>query len=405
MRDTAAQEKIGQHVADSGRWLILGVLSLAELLAMSLWFTASAIAPHLEEIWGLSGSQGAALTTAVQIGFVVGTGVAAILNLSDLIPARPYFAVSALLAALANLALLWAPGYGVALLLRFLTGFLLAGVYPPAMKMAATWFLQRRGLAIGILVGALTLGKATPYLLRAFEGVGMTAIVGSASAAAICAALLVAVSYRDGPHGFARHPFSWGLATVVWRHRETRLAVVGYLGHMWELYAMWTWIPAFLLASAVQRGSHPGEIQAANLGGFAAIAIGAVGCLWGGWAADRFGRAALTQRVLAGSGVCALLVGLLFGASPWLLLPLAWIWGFLVIADSAQFSALVTEVAPRHAVGTALTLQTSLGFLLSTVTIQAIPFCVDWLGSWQWAFVILALGPGVGMAAMGRLRS
>lgn len=384
-------------VSESRRWATLALVSAGVLLGMSLWFTASSVAPYFRELWGLSATQAAGLTTAVQFGFVAGTAVAAVLNLADLAPARWLFPASSLLAAAANGSLVLVNGFESAVVCRFLTGFFLTGVYPPGMKMVATWFRSRRGLAIGGLVGALTLGKATPYLIKALPGADPRLVVLSASAAAVLAAVLVAVGYRDGPHVFARRPFSWGLVAVVAKHRETRLATFGYLGHMWELYAMWTWIPAFLAASELARTGSASPL--ADLFAFATIGAGGLGCVWGGWVADRMGRALLVRRILAASGLCAAGVGFLFGLSPWILGPVALVWGFFVVADSAQFSALVTEVAPSHAVGTALTLQTSLGFLLSGVTIQLVPVIVEAFG-WPWAFLGLTLGPIAGIAAM-----
>ncbi|MBW3629818.1 MAG: MFS transporter [Gemmatimonadetes bacterium] len=385
------------------RWRILLLLSVAELLGMSLWFTASAVAPQLQALWGLDAQQTGWLTTIVQLGFVAGTAVAAILNLADVLPARPYFAVSALCAALANGLLMVAPGFAVALVLRFLTGFFLAGVYPPAMKMIATWFQSGRGLAIGAIVGALTLGKATPYLIRALEGAELEPIVLTASAGAVAAAFLVAWGYREGPFPFARRPFSWRLVGTVTGHRPTRLAIAGYLGHMWELYSVWTWIPSFLAASALALGANAPSRVWVDVAAFGAVGAGALGCVIGGWAADRMGRAPWVNLSMAVSGTCCLVVGLLFGGSFWVLVLISWIWGFFVVADSAQFSAMVTEVAPSHAVGTALTLQTSLGFLLTMITIQAVPAIVE-LSSWQWAFPVLALGPAFGILAVHRYR-
>ena len=381
------------------------LLSVAVVLGLSVWFAASAAAPRLQLRWGLDATRAGWLTSLVQLGFVAGTLTAAVFNLADIVPARRYFATSTAAAALANAALLAAPDYGWALVSRFVTGFLLAGVYPPAMKMAATWFRKGRGLAIGTVVGALTLGKSTPYLVDALGGAGIEWIVLSTSACGILGAGLVAIGYRDGPHAFPRRPFSWRLVGDVVRGREWRLATGGYLGHMWELYAFWTWIAAWVAASSAAHAGLPVGTPAgsgAKLAAFAAIAIGALGCVWGGRVADRIGYGPLTIRAMLVSGSCALLVGLLYGASLALLLPLILVWGFFVIADSAQFSALVTEVVEPHAVGTALTLQVSLGFLLTTATIQFVPWISELVG-WRWSFAILAVGPALGITSIRRL--
>src|SRR3954469_10031036 len=234
------------HDIYSTRWRVLALLGIAELLGMSLWFSASAVSPQLQAIWGLTTSQAGWLTTIVQLGFVCGTASIAVLNLADLVPAARLFSITAFLAAIANAAILVAPGYAAALGLRFLTGFFLAGVYPPAMKMASTWFRAERGLAIGVIVGALTVGKATPYLVRAIPHVGLRPVVLTSSVGAVLAAMLVTFGYREGPFPFASRPFSWRHVLDVVRVREWRLARGSYLGHMFELYAFWTWIPFFL---------------------------------------------------------------------------------------------------------------------------------------------------------------
>ena len=366
---------------------------------MSLWFTATAVSPHLAALWDLDAGQTGWLTTSVQLGFVAGTGVAAALSLADAAPVRVYFGLAALLGASANAALLAAPGYRWALVLRFLTGAFLAGIYPPALKMIATWFRSARGLALGTVVGALTAGKATPYLVRALAPESYRVVILTASAGTLLAGAAVAIWYRDGPFSFPRRPFSWSLAGAVLRDRGSRLAIAGYLGHMWELYAMWTWVPAFIAASLAAGGERAASAEAIAFG---AIASGGLGCLWGGWQADRIGKERLVVVAMVASGICCLIVGFTFGAATWLTACAVWVWGFFVVADSAQFSAIVTEVAPPHAVGTALTLQTCLGFLLTTLTIQLVPVLVEaW--SWRWAFVALALGPAAGCAAIGRL--
>ena len=386
---------------------MLAVLAVAELLGMALWFTGSAVGPTLAARWELTASAVGWLTTAVQLGFVAGTALSALLNLADVVPSRRLFATSAIAGALCNLPLAFTEHYTVAIASRVCAGICLAGVYPPAMKMAATWFRARRGLAVGTIVGALTIGKATPYLAQAFPGLDVRTITIVSSCSAMLAAALVLIAYRDGPYDFPSRAFAWSRMGEVWRERRWRLALGGYLGHMAELYSFWTWIPAFLIASDAARAArlavqpHP---RLAALIGFGVIAVGGIGCVWGGLVADRIGRVRLVTWSLAISGSCAVAIGFAWGQSWWLLAPLALVWGFFVIADSAQCSVLATESVPTHIVGTALTLQVSLGFLLTTLTIQAIPPLVGYLG-WQWVFPVLAVGPLLGILSVRRLRA
>jgi MFS family permease len=385
---------------------MLALLSVSQLLGMSLWFAGSAVAPQLQRAWQLDGAEVAWLTIAVQLGFVAGTALSALLNLADVVPARTLFAASAFSGALFHAGLAVADGLPWALTSRFLAGACLAGVYPPAMKMTSTWFRERRGLAVGTIVGALTVGKAGPYLIGALPGTTVPALVAMSSLSAVAAALLIWFGYTDGPYHFPSRPFTWTLVRSVVREVRWRHATGGYLGHMTELYAYWTWIPAFVAAS-IAGSPHtvaPAATRISAVIGFAIIAVGGAGCVWGGAVADRIGRARLVTIAMAVSGAACALIGLLFGHSLWLLTPVALVWGFFIIADSAQFSVLVTESVPAHAVGTALTLQVSLGFLLTTITIQVVPVIVRILG-WPWAFAFLAAGPALGIWSIRRLRT
>ena len=386
-------------------WRQLTLLSLAELFALSLWFSASAVLPTLTREWGLGGGGAAGLTIAVQAGFIVGTLVSALFNLPDVFSARRVLFVGIVLGAAANGALaLWASSLGPGLALRFATGVCLAGAYPPAMKIMATWFREGRGLAIGILVGALTIGSAIPHLIPGLTELPWRGTLLTASALALIGAAIVQLFVVEGPHGFPAARFDVRMAARIFGERGPRLACFGYLGHMWELYAMWAWIAAFLAASLEARGG--GRYAGLNASGaaFVVIAFGAVGCWAGGVASDRWGRTTLTMIAMALSGACALLIGFTFGGPPWLTLLVAFGWGVTIIADSAQFSTAITELSAPAYVGTALTTQTCAGFALTMLSIWLIPPLVARVG-WRWAFAALAIGPALGIVAMGRLRA
>ena len=384
---------------------VLAVLAVAQLCGMAPWFSASAVAPALTAAWRLGPSGTAWLTISVQLGFVAGALVSATLTLSDRWSARRLAAAASLGAAVATLAVAFSRGAAAGIAARIATGAALAGVYPPGMKIAAGWFRDERGWAIGMLVGALTVGSATPHLMRWLvpAEAWRLVLVAAAVSAVFGAALMLRVP-SDGPYAAPSPAFSWSAAPRILRDRAVLLANAGYLGHMWELYAMWTWTASFVAASETVRRGAAGDVRGvAGLVTFCVVGIGAMGCWLGGRYADRLGRTAVTSAAMAASGTCALGVGLVYGSPLWVLVPLLLVWGVAVIADSAQFSAAVSELAPAAYVGTALTLQTSLGFLLTVATIYLVPQAARVFG-WRWSMSILAVGPALGVWAMQTLK-
>ena len=387
----------------AGRWRALALICAGVVGAMTCWFSATAVVPDLIVAWNLSQGQAVWLTNAVQIGFVLGALAASLVNLPDIMPLTRLIAGAALLAAITNAALLLEPGLPGAVAARFVTGVALAGLYPPAMKLMATWFIRGRGLAMGFLIAGLTLGSSMPHLLRALGGgFDWRMVVLASTLATIVSALIFGLLVREGPYAFGRATFDPRQSLAVLRDRPVLLANLGYFGHMWELYAMWAWFLAFAMAAG-QGGVAP--FGSPSMFAFIVVASGVVGCVLGGVLSDRIGRCLTTAGMMAVSGACAVLIGFAFTGPAWLLALVAVIWGIAIIGDSAQFSAAVTELADPRLVGTALTLQVSIGFALTVLAIWLMPHIAGLLGGWQWTFLALVPGPLVGAWAMLRLRS
>ncbi len=380
---------------------MLGLICTAVVLCMTTWFSATAVTPELIPLWHLSAAQVSWLTNAVQLGFVTGALLSSFVNLPDLVPLRKLMGVSALVAASANLSLLWAPSTTGLLAARFVTGVALAGVYPPALKLMSTWFVRGRGVALGFVIAALTLGSALPHLVRFLTNrVHWQAVVVAASVCTLSGGALVVFLAAEGPFPFSKAVFNPRYLRVVLRNRPLVLTNLGYFGHMWELYAMWGWFLAYVSAASPHLGLNS---KTASLVTFAVVASGAVGSVLGGLLADHTSRPFAAGLMMTLSGLCAITIGVVFNGPVWLFLPVAVLWGITVVGDSAQFSAMATELSNLSYVGTALALQLGLGFALTLVSIRITPLLAAQIG-WRWSFLPLAAGPAVGVVAMLFLR-
>lgn len=374
----------------------LALLAVALVLAMSTWFSTAAVLGQLRDSWELTEAEASWLTIAVQLGFVGGALISASTSLADRVSPLRLILIGATGAAAANAVVAFSQGFASAVAFRFLTGAFLAAVYPPALKAMSSWYRVGRGFALGAMIGALTIGSALPHLVNGIGGLDWQVTLLIASGLTLVGGLIADRGCSPGPYAVSVAQFDPAQIRAILANREFRLASAGYFGHMWELYAMWGWMAAFY-------GDVFDSPRAASFAAFAVIGIGAAGSVYAGVVSDRRSRAAAAELAMRWSATVALVIGFLVDGPAAIVFVVGLLWGFWVVADSAQFSTIVTEVTDERYVGTALTVQLATGFVLTVFTIFLVPVVRDAHG-WGWAFMLLAPGPILGAWAMRALR-
>ena len=381
---------------------ILSIISISLLLSVTVWFSANAITLQITSLWTLNEYDIALLSMILIIGFVVGGLVSAIFSLPDIIKTTNFYSLYAGLSALTNFLAIFSPNFVVFLIFRFLTGFFLAGVYPTAMKLMSSWFQEHRGLAVGILLGALTAGSGLPYIFKIIGSPEWRLLLSISSLLALVGTILIYLFITEGPYVSHGGKFKLSNLKVIWSKNSIKYANLAYFGHMWELYAFWVWIPVFLEES--HKLSYPSGNATLffSIGTFIVFISGSLGNAFGGLLADRIGRTKFNIIMLILSGSSSIFIGF-FLNNAILALIIAVIWGITVVPDSPQYSVMITELTDQDYIGTALTIQTSVGFGITLLSIRLLPSFVH-IVSWLFGFSLLALGPLLGILSLILLR-
>jgi len=379
---------------------ILPLIVLSQFAGTSLWFVGNAILPDIQRSLNIQTNAPGDITSVVQLGFIAGTLIFAIFSIADRVTSAKVFFVSSLIAALSNVSIIWfAKNMADLYVLRFLTGFFLAGIYPVGMKIASDWYEKNLGKALGFLVGALVLGTAFPHLLRSsLYALPWRQVLVYTSAFAFTGGLLILLFVGEGPYRKPATRFQFSVILQIFRSADFRAAAFGYFGHMWELYTLWAFIP--YIFSFYNSSSH----QAMNvpLWSFIIIAAGGVGCIAGGYISQKAGSSRVAFFALLISGLCSLCSFAFFHLPIVIFIPAVILWGITVAADSPQFSTLVAKTAIPEYKGTALTIVTCIGFAITIVSIQFITRLENWLKI-DSLFVLLAPGPLIGLLFLFRL--